>query len=97
MVERHQRANILRDYISAYEQFLKTSESFDEEELEKLEWARKKADWLDPFKDVKDEYLKDCHKDEIFENENSWNSFSRDAVSGYTFWSNPHRWFNKRR
>ena len=95
MAERHQRANILRDYIYAYEKFLETSERFDEEEREKLEWARKKADWLDPFKDIEDEYLKDYHKDEISQNESSWNSFSREA-SSYTFWSNPYRWFNKR-
>ena len=100
MAERLRKANILRQYIAEYEEYLKTSETLDDEVVKKLEWARKKADWLDPFIDVKDEYLNEDDKDQSLETIKSDSNTRRPSTAEterYSFWSKPYHWFNKKR
>lgn len=100
MAERLRKANILRQYILDYEEFLKTCDTIDAEVLKKLDWARKKADWLDPFIDVDDEYLTEDDKDrgvEPVKTESSVRHSSTTETERYNFWTRPYRWFNKKR
>lgn len=48
---------MLRNYISAAEKFARENQ-VDKELEEWLAWARKKADWYDPFIESEDELLK---------------------------------------
>ncbi|WP_029902406.1 hypothetical protein [Prevotella sp. 10(H)] len=100
MAERLRKANMLRQYIADYEEYLKTSDVMDDEVTQKLEWARKKADWLDPFIDVEDEYLNEDDKDQRIEpvkTESTVRRSSTTETETYSFWTRPYRWFNKKR
>ena len=100
MAERLRKANILRQYIAEYEEYLKTSETLDDEVVKKSEWARIKVDWLDPFIDVKDEYLNEDDKDQSLETIKSDSNTRRPSTAEterYSFWSKPYHWFNKKR
>lgn len=100
MAERLRKANILRQYIADYEEYLKTNDAMDSEVIEKLDWAQKKADWLDPFIDTEDEYLNDDDKDQRVEpikTESNVRHSSTIEADRYNFWSRPYRWFNKKR
>lgn len=99
MAERLRKANMLRQYIADYEEYLKSSDVMDDEVVKKLEWARKKADWLDPFIDVDDEYLNDDDKDQRIEpvkTESNVRQSSTTEIERYSFWTRPYRWFNKK-
>lgn len=98
MAERLRKANMLRQYISDYEEYLRTSDAINDEVVKKLEWARKKADWLDPFIDVEDEYLNEDDKDQRIEPlkiESNVRHSSTTEAKKYSFWTRPYRWFNK--
>lgn len=100
MAERLRKANMLRQYISDYEEYLKTNDAMEDEVVKKLDWARKKADWLDPFIDVEDEYLNEDDKDQRVEpvkTESTVRHSSSTETERYNFWTRPYRWFNKRR
>jgi hypothetical protein len=69
-----------------------------EEIVAKIEWARSKADWLDPFISKKDKYLDSFDKDEIIKPEcskkDTWsypNYSDYHRPSEHSFWSNPWR------
>jgi len=49
MTERLYKANIIRDYIHTYEIYLEKNRITEENVLRKIEWAKEKADRLDPF------------------------------------------------
>jgi len=99
MAERLHKTNILRQYISTYEQFILDQGEINDEISERLKWAKEKADWLDPFVSKADKYLDEYKKDELIQPEcpksNSWNyhdySSSYYTSSDYSFWSNPFR------
>ena len=55
--ERFRKTNILREYINAFENHAIEDGETDDELLAKIQWAREKADWLDPFIAKKDNYL----------------------------------------
>lgn len=100
MAERLHKANILRNYIYTYEEYLQKMEITDEEMLQKIEWAKGKADWLDPFISKPDKYLDHYDKDEIIQpdcpKQNSWSHQSyHEQSSGYNFWAQP--WWKKKR
>jgi len=100
MAERLRKANMLRQYISDYEEYLRTNDAMNEEVIQKLDWARKKADWLDPFIDVEDEYLNEDDKDQKVEpvkTESTVRHSSSSETEKYNFWTRPYRWFNKKR
>jgi len=100
MAERLHKANILRNYIYTYEEYLHKNEIDDEDILAKIEWAKEKADWLDPFISKADKYLDHYDKDEIIQPDHSEQHFrsnqNHPEQSGvYNFWAKP--WWKKKR
>lgn len=76
MAERLHKTHILRQYISTFEEFVSRNGDVKEEIATKIEWAKLKADWLDPFISKEDQYLDSYDKAEITQPEcpkkNSW-------------------------
>jgi hypothetical protein len=60
----HKAVN-LRNYIDTVEQNAINSGSLSEELQEWLTWARKKADWYDPFIELKDELLNEVDRETL--------------------------------
>jgi len=110
MAERLQKANILRNYINTYEEYLQKNKIDDKEILAKIEWAKEKADWLDPFISKADEYLDHYDKDEIIppdhserysrsnqddsERHSRSNQNNSEQSGVYNFWARP--WWKKK-
>ena len=65
MSERFYKAQHIRDYICQIEERATISSSLTEELKEWIQWARDKADWLDPFINREDELLKDINKNTL--------------------------------
>ena len=55
----------LRNYIDAIEQSAIEKDNFSEELKRWVEWARKKAEWYDPFIEREDELLKDVDRESL--------------------------------
>ena len=95
MAERLHKTNILRQYISTYEEFINKQGEMDEEIAAEIQWAKEKADWLDPFISKKDHYMDRYDKDEIIQPEcpkkNTWDNPSYTSSPGHSFWSSPFR------
>lgn len=95
MAERLHKTNILRQYISTYEEFINKRGEMDEEIIAEINWAKEKADWLDPFISKKDKYMDYYKKDEIIQpdcpKKNTWEYSSYTSSSGSSFWSSPFR------
>mgnify|MGYP000858043278 CR=1 FL=1 len=73
LANRYQKANDLRNYIHVFEQNAIKNNSLTDEKQSWIEWARKKADWYDPFINAKDELLEDIDKDSLtFKSQNRW-------------------------
>ena len=89
-------ANILRRYVEKYESFLAQKESLNEDESEKLQWLRKKIDWLDPFVEYNDELLSEEDKKNIIHPESAdekraaYHSYLETPLE-FSFWNNPFR------
>ena len=101
MAERLHKTHILRQYISTFEEYVSRDGEMTEEIATKIEWAKAKADWLDPFISKEDQYLDSFDKDELIQAEcpkkDTWNypSYSDyQSTPKYSFWSNP--WRNRR-
>jgi hypothetical protein len=62
---RWHKATNLRNYIDAVEQIALASHGVTKELQAWLEWARKKADWYDPFTECDDELLNDVDKESL--------------------------------
>jgi hypothetical protein len=94
MAERLFKANVIRDYINNYEKYLNEQGISDSKILGKLQWARDKADWLDPFISKEDQYLSDNDKDKAIQSDYMTQQMSYDGDS-FTrdFWSKP--WWKK--
>ena len=60
----------------------------------KIQWAKEKADWLDPFISKKDQLLDYYSKDEIIQPEclknNTWENKRYSCSSNHFFWSSPY-------
>ncbi len=98
MAERLHKTHILRQYISTFEEFVSKSGEMNEEIATRIEWAKAKADWLDPFVSKEDQYLDSYDKNELIQpdcpKKDTWNypSYSDYQSSPqYSFWSNPYR------
>lgn len=98
MAERLHKTQILRQYISTFEEFVSKSGEMNEEIATKIEWAKAKADWLDPFVSKEDQYLDSYDKNELIQpdcpKKDTWNypSYSDyQSTPKYSFWSNPWR------
>ena len=63
--KRWHKASNLRDYIDEVEARALAKGSIDEELKNWLEWARKKADWYDPFTESNDELLDGIDRDKL--------------------------------
>lgn len=62
---RFQKAIELRNYIDTFEKYSIKNNSLTEDIKNWIEWARKKADWYDPFIEAEDELLNDVDKDSL--------------------------------
>jgi hypothetical protein len=98
MAERLYKANIIREYINTYEVYLEKNEITDEEVLKNIEWAKDKADWLDPFISKEDIYLDYFEKDEIIQpkcpKQQSWDERCYyENFDNRSFWQKP--WWRK--
>lgn len=98
MAERLHKTHILRQYISTFEEFVSRDGAITEEIATKIEWAKAKADWLDPFVSKEDPYLDSYDKDEMIQPEcskkDTWNYPSYadyQSTPKDSFWSNPYR------
>lgn len=97
MAERLFKANVIRDYINTYETYLNEKGLSDSTALEKLQWARDKADWIDPFISKEDQYMDHYDKDKVIQSDQSphqmYGSSSNRDGSIYNFWVKP--WWDK--
>jgi len=96
MAERLHKTSILRQYISTYEQYIMEHGEMTEDISKKLQWAKEKADWLDPFISKEDQYLDEFDKNDILQPEspkyNPWRyEDAHSSFYNYSFWSNPFR------
>ena len=88
-------ANILRAYVEKYESFLNEKETIDAEDKEKLNWLKRKIEWLDPFIECNDELLTEEDKRNLIhpetdmkDNKATYHSYSKMPPE-FTFWNNP--------
>ena len=98
MAERMYKANIIRDYIHTYEIYVKKNGVTDEKVLRKIEWAKDKADWLDPFISKEDIYLDKFKIDEIIQPKCSTQHYRNEPIQSEnftvrSFWQKP--WWKK--
>ena len=59
---RWHKANNLRNYIDPIETKAISNDKYSIELKEWIDWARKKADWYDPFVELKNNLLEDINK-----------------------------------
>ena len=90
-------ANILRAFVEKYESFLNEKEAIDDEDKEKLNWLKRKIEWLDPFIECDDELLTEEDKRNLIypetdmkDNRATFHSYS-EMPPEFTFWNNPFR------
>ena len=90
-------ANILRVFVEKYESFLNEKETIDDEDKEKLNWLKRKIEWLDPFIECDDELLTEEDKQNLIHSETdmkdnraTYHSYS-EMYQEFTFWNNPFR------
>jgi len=62
---RWHKANNLRNYIKAFEENCYSTNALTEENKLWLEWAKKKADWYDPFIEMEDPLLRDVDRNSL--------------------------------
>jgi len=83
--------------VEKYESFLNEKEAIDDEDKEKLNWLKRKIEWLDPFIECDDELLTEEDKRNIIypeidmkDNIATFHSYS-EMPPEFTFWNNPFR------
>lgn len=62
---RWHKSQNLRNFLDAFETKAKENRTLDKEKVEWIEWARKKADWYDPFVESDDELFEGIDRDSI--------------------------------
>lgn len=62
---RWHQAQIMRNYLNQYENHFQKLNQLDEQKKEWLSWARKKADWYDPFIEANDEIMSGIDRDKL--------------------------------
>ena len=77
LAEYHNKANIIRDYISRIENQEPDNNQAPSELKEWIEWANDKADWLDPLVNKSDELLNERDKEDFTNQKQTSNSFYR--------------------
>ncbi len=63
--KRHDKAEMIRSYANKLEQNAIQRNELTSEIREKIEWAKKKADWYDPFIEAEDELLSGIDREEL--------------------------------
>lgn len=63
--DRWHKANIMRQYLDEYERYFSDKNELDSEKIAWISWARKKADWYDPFIEVEDKFLEGVDRDKL--------------------------------
>lgn len=98
--ERAKIATMIRDYVAKYE--IAMADSKDTEQLRtKLQWMKEKADFIDPFIQRKDEWLRPedigrLLNPEIIkttEERRPFSSYGHDT--SYSYWQIRNKWWNK--
>jgi hypothetical protein len=64
-VKRHDKAEMIRKYIAELERNAIRKNELSSEVIKEIEWARKKADWYDPFVEAYDEFLQGVNKESL--------------------------------
>ena len=77
LAEYHNKANIIRDYISRIENQEPVNNQAQSELKEWIKWANDKADWLDPLVNKSDELLNEKDKEDFTNQKQTSNSFYR--------------------
>ena len=77
LAEYHNKANIIRDYISRIENQEPDNNQVPSELKEWIKWANDKADWLDPLVNKSDELLNERDKEDFTNQKQTSNSFYR--------------------
>ena len=77
LAEYHNKANIIRDYISRIENQEPDNNQESTELIEWIKWAKDKADWLDPLVNKSDELLNEKDKEDFTNQKQTSNSFYR--------------------
>lgn len=77
LAEYHNKANIIRDYISRIENQEPTNNQEPTELKEWIKWANDKADWLDPLVNKSDKLLNERDKEDFTNQKQTSNSFYR--------------------
>lgn len=62
---RWHQADTMRKFLDTYEEVWGGSNEFSDEQQNWLAWARKKADWYDPFIEDEDEFLNGIDRDKL--------------------------------
>ena len=60
---RWHKSEQLRNYLDTYENNMRERGLLSADIIKKIMWARKKADWYDPFIESEDEVFKDLDRD----------------------------------
>jgi len=63
--QRHEKAEIIRRYVQNLEMSAIKRNELTEELKNRIEWARQKADWYDPFIEAYDELLNEVDREEL--------------------------------
>jgi hypothetical protein len=63
--KRHEEAEVIRRYIQKLEDFAISKNELTDTIKEEIAWARKKADWYDPFIESDDELLIDVNREDL--------------------------------
>ena len=63
--QRHEKAEIIRRYVQKLENSALQRNELTQELKKEIEWAKKKADWYDPFTESYDDLLKEVDREEL--------------------------------
>lgn len=63
--KRHEEAEVIRRYIQKLEDFTISKNELTDTTKEEIAWARKKADWYDPFIELNDEVMERIDRDKL--------------------------------
>ena len=69
---RWHKTQYLRGFIKEYENYLTDNNQLDEDKKQYIDWAKEKADWLDPFIEKEVELMEDVNRETLKSKKRSW-------------------------
>jgi hypothetical protein len=98
---RSEKAEEIRRYIDRLEQKMMFDDNAISEEMELwLEWARQKANWIDPIVDGQDEWLDDNDRYSLFKenkpHENSFIGYNDSSLPTQKEWWPGQKWYSRK-